>query len=855
LAATTSGTGTQGKLPGRKTVRQAFENMDYDHLSRFILSIVKEKFIPFKGEQFLLDDDYIQGFVEKFHKKLRDKAVKGAFQEIVQRTWNSIQTEKAVQSKATALLTKMEKATVAKATKTAQVNVAHSSRMRKSREKPKAIPKKASYHYESIETGACCLTFEQSLHLAQRLSLEYLKKDSSEYRALLSLVCARLRKLGLEADDVEHDGNCFYRAIAKMLAEFDYDEERHSDVRHLTVSFMRLHHEVFEQFLLPNDTILEEQSKTQKFDSFCDTHSKDGDWVSNNLEIMACATALNLVINIVGKTVDDDTICTEEELFQNSSVLRDSQNIKRPKIHIYIAHLKDRHFLAVKALSVCSGIQPSSESRTPKIGSETKRPLSNNSNDSTIFKKKSARKTSKISKLKGHEKKKLPKPDDVIEFSSDDEQEPGDEYEGEWLFKWPFGVKNKDLYAITKKLEGTIDGRVGNGNEGSTKPDDGGILDMDIEKRVDPANLIMPQDSPAVFMKKADKERLKGKTWLNDELVNFWAGWIGKEEPVNTSNCFIWQSFFYAELRDKGIPTALRWTAKRNVDLFSKRFIMCPVNEGGHWSLAIIVNPGAVVQDGAIAATLLENMTQALSSNDAMSRRKNTVVMDEGMSESDDEGEVNKANLSLPGMCIIHLDSAEGDYHNSMNIAKTLRNWLISELVQNITGQTKLTRSQRKATLSNADEIKKTTAMENCNLVFNDKLMPLFTPKVPQQMIIESDSDDLENTWDCGAFMCLNELAFKKLQMNSVSIQDITTTNFFNRAITNSSLFKFSQESITPFRQYFYDLVGEVTTSFAKFKKSIRKKRKKDAADKVREEEDMKRRRKEGLSLKKQKKR
>ncbi len=37
-------------------------------------------------------------------------------------------------------------------------------------------------------------------------------------------------------------------------------------------------------------------------------------------------------------------------------------------------------------------------------------------------------------------------------------------------------------------------------------------------------------------------------------------------------------------------PQVSRWT--KNVDVFSKRFLLIPVNEALHWSLALVVNPG-----------------------------------------------------------------------------------------------------------------------------------------------------------------------------------------------------------------------------------------------------------------------
>ena len=39
------------------------------------------------------------------------------------------------------------------------------------------------------------------------------------------------------------------------------------------------------------------------------------------------------------------------------------------------------------------------------------------------------------------------------------------------------------------------------------------------------------------------------------------------------------------------------WTAKRDVDIFEKKFIFVPVNKSLHWSLCVVVNPGAIFED------------------------------------------------------------------------------------------------------------------------------------------------------------------------------------------------------------------------------------------------------------------
>ena len=72
----------------------------------------------------------------------------------------------------------------------------------------------------------------------------------------------------------------------------------------------------------------------------------------------------------------------------------------------------------------------------------------------------------------------------------------------------------------------------------------------------------------------------------------------------------MFSSFFYKRLlegdSDEGIASRVssrtrttytnveNWT--KNVDIFAKRFIVVPVNESLHWSVAIICNPGAILK-------------------------------------------------------------------------------------------------------------------------------------------------------------------------------------------------------------------------------------------------------------------
>lgn len=53
-------------------------------------------------------------------------------------------------------------------------------------------------------------------------------------------------------------------------------------------------------------------------------------------------------------------------------------------------------------------------------------------------------------------------------------------------------------------------------------------------------------------------------------------------------------SHFFTTLDDEGPEAVSSWTAKKNIDIFEKRFIFIPINESLHWSLCVVVNPGHI---------------------------------------------------------------------------------------------------------------------------------------------------------------------------------------------------------------------------------------------------------------------
>lgn len=100
----------------------------------------------------------------------------------------------------------------------------------------------------------------------------------------------------------------------------------------------------------------------------------------------------------------------------------------------------------------------------------------------------------------------------------------------------------------------------------------------------------------------------------------------------------IFTTHFFTTLDEDGPEGVTKWTERKGIDVFSKKFIYIPINEHLHWSLAVVVNPGKIV-------------------------------------ESDE-----KKDLDDEAPVILFLDSLKA--HRASKIGRKIRNWLNSEWVR-----------------------------------------------------------------------------------------------------------------------------------------------------------------------------
>lgn len=77
-----------------------------------------------------------------------------------------------------------------------------------------------------------------------------------------------------------------------------------------------------------------------------------------------------------------------------------------------------------------------------------------------------------------------------------------------------------------------------------------------------------------------DMRRLESVTFLNDTLVNFYIQYlIDNASDEFNDRCFVFNSYFYANLKNHGYDRIKSITSKKNVDIFKKDFVFVPIVE------------------------------------------------------------------------------------------------------------------------------------------------------------------------------------------------------------------------------------------------------------------------------------
>ncbi|KAJ3221173.1 hypothetical protein HDU81_010831 [Chytriomyces hyalinus] len=122
-----------------------------------------------------------------------------------------------------------------------------------------------------------------------------------------------------------------------------------------------------------------------------------------------------------------------------------------------------------------------------------------------------------------------------------------------------------------------------------------------------------------------DLERLKEGEFLNDSLIEFYIRFASSTHAADRNDFHCFNTFFYQQLTSKGdlqkkltmeeaFTRVKRWTKK--VNIFTRKFLIIPINERLHWYLAVVWNPGAYLKDHVSASEDTE-MVEAESAPDS----------------------------------------------------------------------------------------------------------------------------------------------------------------------------------------------------------------------------------------------
>ncbi|KAG8691076.1 hypothetical protein FRC11_006981 [Ceratobasidium sp. 423] len=140
---------------------------------------------------------------------------------------------------------------------------------------------------------------------------------------------------------------------------------------------------------------------------------------------------------------------------------------------------------------------------------------------------------------------------------------------------------------------------VSNSNQGDPEKESKPIVVEDSDEVI----LVHPTGTGSVTINRGELARLEPGEFLNDTLIELglkmWLNDLRTQDPALVDQIHIFSSFFFKKLdagRGKGCDynSVKKWTAK--FDLFSKRFIIIPINEHLHWYLAIICFPEHVLE-------------------------------------------------------------------------------------------------------------------------------------------------------------------------------------------------------------------------------------------------------------------
>ncbi|KAL3937570.1 MAG: hypothetical protein SGBAC_007345 [Bacillariaceae sp.] len=286
-----------------------------------------------------------------------------------------------------------------------------------------------------------------------------------------------------------------------------------------------------------------------------------------------------------------------------------------------------------------------------------------------------------------------------------------------------------------------------------------------------------------VTLRVKDYERLQPEEWLNDSLVDFWMQWISRREDKSDTNLHFFTSHFYSALAKGGPESVTSWTAKKNINIFEKKFIFIPINKDLHWSLCVVVNPGCI----------MNSYEQSLN---------------------------EQSKLDVP--CLIFMDSLK--MHRKITIRKKIENWLNSEWSR--INPTDLPTNLPNPFTKEKFRMFTPTGKKDADLVglpyrsTEDKSHTIVSFIVAMFAAVPMQN----NTWDCGVFVCRYALAICKLRNRKFTFRDVHSDSPFHRLVSGGAAFDFNMKDIVRFRGEFQKLIENLSGVWENWKREGEKK-------------------------------
>ena len=212
-----------------------------------------------------------------------------------------------------------------------------------------------------------------------------------------------------------------------------------------------------------------------------------------------------------------------------------------------------------------------------------------------------------------------------------------------------------------------------------------------------PAFVYPRPDAPdAITLVRGDRGRLDDGEFLNDNLINLYLRHRTRA-AAPPLNAHVFSTFFFTKLSEaprhasgEAYEKVKSWC--RGVDLFAKDALFVPVNEHLHWSLAVVLRPGAAAPPASGAVVDLA-------------------------ASSDDDAAAAAAEAPTPaGPCVLVMDSLRS--HDASRIAAYVRSFLRAAW---------------------ADR----PGAPGCDRRFEEASMPVVLPDLPRQ----------RNSFDCGVYV------------------------------------------------------------------------------------------------------